>query len=116
METQIRKITTPKIEAVAKTAGQGAAISSAEHKDKIQVYVPFTGYNLIPDASFEDNQWNDANYSTEVYRLGSRSLYFPIGTTIVANIAIPRPIVGHKYYGRRYIKTNEFKNKCFRNY
>lgn len=106
METQIRKITTPKIEAVAKTAGQGAAISSAEHKDKIQVYVPFTGYNLIPDASFEDNQWNDANYSTEVYRLGSRSLYFPIGTTIVANIAIPRPIVGHKYYGRRYIKTN----------
>lgn len=81
-------------------------ISNTEHKDKIQVYVPFTGYNLIPDASFENNQWNDANYSTEVYRLGSRALYFPVGTTYVATIPIDRPIIGHKYYGRRYIKTN----------
>lgn len=81
-------------------------VPSAEHKDKIQVYKPFTGYNLIPDSSFENGQWADANYSTDIYRLGSRSLYFPTGTTIVANIAIPRPIIGHKYYGRRYIKTN----------
>ena len=103
-ETQVRKLTTSKIEAVAKTSGIGGDETS--HKDKIQVYVPFTGYNLIPDASFENDQWSGANYSTEVYRLGSRALYFPVGTTYVATMPIDRPIIGHKYYGRRYIKTN----------
>lgn len=81
-------------------------VANVGHKDKIQVYVPFTGYNLIPDASFENDQWSGANYSTEVYRLGSRALYFPVGTTYVATMPIDRPIIGHKYYGRRYIKTN----------
>lgn len=103
-ETQVRKVTTAKIEAVAKTSGEGGDETS--HKDKIEVYVPFTGYNLIPDASFENDQWDGANYSAEVYRLGNRALYFPVGTTYVANIEIERPIVGHKYYGRRYIKSN----------
>lgn len=66
--------------------------------------------NLIPDNSFENNKWNDTNnnstYSTEEKAFGNRSLHFAVGTTIVANIEIERPIIGHKYYGRRYIKTN----------
>lgn len=66
--------------------------------------------NIIPDSSFENNQWNDTNnnsaYSTTEKAFGNRSLYFAVGTTIVANIVIERPILGHKYYGRRYIKTN----------
>ena len=66
----------------------------------------YTLTNLIPDSSFEKNKWNDAVYSETEKHFGNRSLYFATGTTIVANIEIPRPIVGHKYYGRRYIKSN----------
>ena len=70
----------------------------------------YTIRNMIPDPSFEHNKWNDTNnnsaYSTTEKAFGNRSLYFAVGTTIVANIEIERPIVGHKYYGRRYIKTN----------
>ena len=62
--------------------------------------------NLIPDPSFENNQWSGANYSTVEKLFDSRSLYFPTGTTVIASVVIDRPIVGHKYYGRRYIKTN----------
>lgn len=62
--------------------------------------------NLINDSSFEKDIWGGANYSTAEKLHGNRSLYFPIGGTVVANINIDRPILGHKYYGRRYIKTN----------
>ena len=62
--------------------------------------------NLISDPSFENNQWSGANYSTVEKLFDSRSLYFPTGTTVIASIVIDRPIVSHKYYGRRYIKTN----------
>lgn len=62
--------------------------------------------NLIPDPSFELDYWDGANYSTIEKIFGNRSLYFQTGTTYVPNIEIERPIVGHKYYGRRYIKTN----------
>lgn len=65
----------------------------------------YTLKNIIDDSSFENNLWNDSNYSTIEKLYGSRSLYFQTGTTIVANIVIDRPIVGHKYYGRRYMKT-----------
>lgn len=65
--------------------------------------------NLIEDSSFENNQWNDTNnntaYSTAEKLFGERSLYFAIGTTIVANIPVEEPIVGHIYYGRRYVKS-----------
>ena len=62
--------------------------------------------NLISDPSFENNQWSGGNYSTVEKLFDSRSLYFPTGTTVIASVVIDRPIVGHKYYGRRYIKTN----------
>lgn len=62
--------------------------------------------NIIDDSSFENNKWNGANYSTSEKLYGNRSLYFPTGTTFVPNIEIERPIVGHVYYGRRYIKTS----------
>ena len=66
----------------------------------------YTIRNIIPDPSFENNKWEGANYSTTEKCFDNRSLYFPTGTTFVANIQIERPIVGHTYYGRRYIKTN----------
>lgn len=62
--------------------------------------------NIIPDNSFENELWNGAVYSTAEKKFGNKSLYFPTGTTYVPNIEIERPIVGHKYYGRRYIKSN----------
>ena len=62
--------------------------------------------NIIADSSFENDIWNGANYSTVESLFDNRSLYFPVGTTIVATINVDRPILGHKYYGRRYIKTN----------
>ena len=62
--------------------------------------------NIIPDSSFENELWNNAVYSTAEKKFGNKSLYFPTGTTYVPNIEIERPIVGHKYYGRRYIKSN----------
>lgn len=61
--------------------------------------------NIIGDSSFENDLWDGANYSTTEKYFGNRSLYFPVGTSYVANIVIDRPIVGHKYYGRRYIKS-----------
>ena len=66
----------------------------------------YTLKNIIGDSSFENDLWNDTNYSTSEKMYGNRSLYFPAGATVIANIVIDRPIVGHKYYGRRYIKTN----------
>lgn len=70
--------------------------------------VNYTFTNLIPDPSFENNIWNGANYSTTEKYNGARSLYFPVGTTVVATTPVlaTQPIIGHKYYGRRYIKTN----------
>lgn len=62
--------------------------------------------NIIGDSSFENDAWGGANYSTTEKYVGNRSLYFPVGTTYVPHIEISRPIVGHKYYGRRYIKSN----------
>lgn len=62
--------------------------------------------NIIPDPSFEKDKWNGAVYSTTEKAFDNRSLYFQTGTTFVPNIEIERPIVGHKYYGRRYIKSN----------
>lgn len=68
--------------------------------------VNYTFTNLIPDPSFENNQWNNGVYSTTEKLYGERSLYFQTGTTVVGEIAIPYPVLGHKYYGRRYIKTS----------
>lgn len=61
--------------------------------------------NLITDSSFENENWNGAIYSNTEKLYGNRSLFFGIGTTVVATINVERPILNHKYYGRRYIKT-----------
>lgn len=68
----------------------------------------YTLNNLITDSSFENDLWNGGNYSTTEYYNSTRSLYFSTGTTVVATsqVLTVQPIVGHKYYGRRYIKTN----------
>lgn len=67
--------------------------------------VNYTFTNLIPDSSFENNQWSNGVYSTQEKLYGNRSLYFQTGTTVVGQLVIPYPVLGHKYYGRRYIKT-----------
>ena len=103
-EIQVHKVITGQFEGVAKTSGVGG--DNTGHKDIVKVYQSNNTFNLIPDCSFEKNMWSGANYSEEKSHSGIRSLYFPAGTTYVPNIEIPRPIIGHKYYGRRYIKSN----------
>jgi len=63
--------------------------------------------NLIPDSSVEQGNWTYGQYSTSEKLYGSRSQYFPAGAGKTQQIAISTmPIVGHKYYGRHYLKTN----------
>lgn len=87
-------------------------VPSTEHNEQVSIYQPSCCFNLIPDSSFEGDIWtarNDAGgiqITDKVSYNGNRSLYFPVGQTIVPEIPIARPILGHKYYGRRYIKTN----------
>lgn len=61
--------------------------------------------NLIQDSSFENDKWTGAVYSRKEKLFNNRSLYFKSGTTTIATIEASRPILNHKYYGRRYIKT-----------
>ena len=103
-ETQIRKTTSNKFEGIAKTSGIGG--DEMGHNDLVEVYQHVNSFNLIPDYSFEKDLWPGANYSESQSHSKNRSLYFPTNTTYVPTIEIPRPIIGHKYYGRRYIKTN----------
>jgi hypothetical protein len=87
-------------------------VPSIEHNDQVSVYQPSCCFNLIPDSSFEGDIWTARNdtggiqITDKVSYNGNRSLYFPVGQTIVPEIPIARPILGHKYYGRRYIRTN----------
>lgn len=63
--------------------------------------------NIVPDSNMEDSSWVGGNYSTTEKLFGTRSQYFPAGATTVQTIATTTlPIVGHKYYGRHYLKTN----------
>ena len=61
--------------------------------------------NLIPNSSFElDGNWNGITYdSTQSYK-GTRSSKLS-GTTVTTSDQIATPVVGHKYYGRSYIKS-----------
>lgn len=63
--------------------------------------------NIIPDGDMEQSSWSGGNYDTNTKLFGSRSQYFTSGNTIVQTISTSTiPIVGHKYYGRHYLKTN----------
>lgn len=109
-ETQIRKVTTGRFDGIAKTSGNGG--DDTGHNDLVSIYQSAYSFNIIPDSSFEGDIWvarNDAGgiqITDKVSYNGNHSLYFPVGQTIVPEMPIDRPILGHKYYGRRYIKTN----------
>ena len=61
--------------------------------------------NLIPNSSFESRAgWSGVNYDTTEAYDGLRSSKLT-GTTITTTGQIATPIVGHKYYGRSYIKS-----------
>lgn len=63
--------------------------------------------NIVPDGDMESSSWSGGNYSTTEKLFGSRSQYFPANSTTVQTIATPiMPVVGHKYYGRHYLKTD----------
>ena len=63
--------------------------------------------NIVPDGDMESSSWSGGNYSTTEKLFGSRSQYFPANSTTVQTISIPTmPVVGHKYYGRHYLKTD----------
>lgn len=61
--------------------------------------------NLIPNSSFEESSdWSGIVYDSSDAYQGSRSSKLS-GTTITTTGQIATPIVGHKYYGRSYIKS-----------
>lgn len=61
--------------------------------------------NIIPNSSFETNDsWAGIVYDTTQHYQGVRSSKLS-GTTVTQTSPIIKPIVGHKYYGRSYIKT-----------
>ena len=63
--------------------------------------------NLIPDGDMELSSWNGGVYDTTTKKYGSRSQHFTASGTHVQSISMPTlPVVGHKYYGRHYLKTN----------
>ena len=63
--------------------------------------------NIIPDGNMESSSWSGGNYSTTEKLFGSRSQYFPANSTTIQTISTPTmPVVGHKYYGRHYLKTD----------
>ena len=63
--------------------------------------------NIVPDGDMESSSWSGGNYSTTEKLFGSRSQYFPANSTTAQYISTPSmPVVGHKYYGRHYLKTD----------
>lgn len=64
--------------------------------------------NLVADGSFETTgtwvTWSADALVTEQSLFGSKSL--KLTGDQLANISVATPIVGHKYYGREYIKTD----------
>ena len=61
--------------------------------------------NIIPNSSFEeDADWTGVNYDTSQHLYGERSSRLA-GTTVTRSSAVTTPIVGHKYYGRTYLKS-----------
>ena len=64
--------------------------------------------NLVADGSFETTNtwstWSTDALMTEQAHLGTKSL--KLTGDQLAQIPVERPIVGHKYYAREYIKTD----------
>ena len=64
--------------------------------------------NLVADGSFETTStwstWSADALVTEQSLFGSKSL--KLTGDQLANVSVETPIVGHKYYGREYIKTD----------
>lgn len=61
--------------------------------------------NIIPNPSFEfDTNWSGAVYNTEEKLIGSRSI--KLADTTIVTTPVETPILGHKYYGREYIKSS----------
>lgn len=64
--------------------------------------------NLVADGSFETTgtwtTWSADALVTEQSLFGSKSL--KLTGDQLANVSVETPIVGHKYYGREYIKTD----------
>lgn len=63
--------------------------------------------NLVSDCGFENSAWSGATYSTTEKHSGTRSLHLPANTTSVPTLTVGvTPIVGHKYYASRWVKSN----------
>lgn len=86
---------------VDRLKGFGYEVEYINPKEKRVV----TLVNLIPNSSFEtDSDWTGIVYDGTESLYGSRSSKLE-GTT-VSQVPLPLPIVGHKYYGRTYIKSS----------
>lgn len=63
--------------------------------------------NIVPNASFEkDAEWMFVNYDSSVSFIGSRSARLEATTAMQSSYTTIIPIIGHKYYGREYIKSS----------
>lgn len=62
--------------------------------------------NIIPNSSFEQSaNWSNVVYDTAEFYQGSRSSKLGPGTVVTTSTQVTTPIIGHKYYGRSYIKS-----------
>lgn len=62
--------------------------------------------NLIPNSSFETNTgWYGVVYDTSQKKFGNQSCNLQTSTT-PKSVTIAPPILGHKYYGRTYVKSS----------
>lgn len=62
--------------------------------------------NIVPNGGFEsDSGWIGGAYDTSQFHSGSRSLRISPGVGTPISSVVDPPIVGHKYYGRRSIKS-----------
>lgn len=62
--------------------------------------------NIIPNSGFEQStSWSNVVYDTAEFYQGSRSSKLGPGTVVTTSTQVTTPIIGHKYYGRSYIKS-----------
>lgn len=108
--TDLNRVTEAMEALKAKMEGYGYAVPGYQ---KIEVPHHVTGgvvsmTNLVADGSFETAgtwvTWSADALVTEQSRFGSKSL--KLTGDQLANVSVETPIVGHKYYGREYIKTD----------
>ena len=73
---------------------------------QVKAHPVVTLTNLIPNGSFEqDADWSGVVYDSAQAYQGLRSSELGPGTVVTTSSQVTTPVVGHKYYGRSWIKS-----------